>query len=74
MSAMVSKSVITRLIKVSCVVQFANAFMDYVLWFNKGFNVPAWAISTIIVFYSIMLLAYDRLYREEAPIARSANL
>lgn len=71
---MVSKSFITRLIKVSCIIQFANAFMDYVLWFNTGFNVPSWTISTIIIFYSIILLAYDRLYREEASIALTRKL
>ena len=71
---MVSKNFITRLIKVSCIILFANAFMDYVLWFNTGFNVPSWTISTIIIFYSIILLAYDRLHREEAPIALTRKL
>jgi hypothetical protein len=60
-SVMFHKNTIKRLIKVSCVVQFLNAFVDYVLWFTTGFLVPSWTISTIIMFYSIILLAYDRL-------------
>jgi hypothetical protein len=44
-STMVNKNVITRLIKVSCIIQFANAFMDYMLWFNTGFTVPSWTTS-----------------------------
>jgi hypothetical protein len=71
---MVSKSFITRLIKVSCIIQFANAFMDYMLWFNNGFNVPSWTISTIITFYSITLLAYDKLHREETSITLTRKL
>jgi hypothetical protein len=58
---MFHKNAIKRLIKVSCVVQFLNALADYVLWFTTGFQVPSWTISTIILFYSIVLLAYDRL-------------
>jgi hypothetical protein len=40
-STMISKNVITRLTKVSCIIQFANALMDYMLWFNTGFTVPS---------------------------------
>ena len=58
---MVSKNVIKRLIKISCIVQLFNASIDYFLWFTAGFHVPSWTISTIVLFYSIMFLAYDRL-------------
>jgi hypothetical protein len=58
---MVSKSSIKRLIKISCVVQVFNASVDYFLWFTAGFHAPSWVISTLVLFYSVILLAYDRL-------------
>jgi hypothetical protein len=58
---MISKNAIKRLIKISCIVQSVNAFADFLLWFTTGLHVPSWTISTLIVFYSIILLAYDRL-------------
>jgi hypothetical protein len=58
---MISRNVVKRLIKISCIVQSINAFADFLLWFTTGFLVPSWTISTLILFYSIILLAYDRL-------------
>jgi hypothetical protein len=58
---MIHKNGIRLLIKISCIVQFLNAFVDYLLWFTTGFHVPSWTISTLVLFYSIILLAYDRL-------------
>ena len=58
---MVSKRGIRRFIKLSCIVQLINASIDYFLWFTTSFQVPSWTISTIVLFYSIMFLAYDRL-------------
>jgi hypothetical protein len=49
------------LIKISCVVQAGNAIMDAYMWITSGFHVPSWTISTIIVGYSAILLAYDKL-------------
>lgn len=58
---MISKNAIKRLIKISCIVQSLNALADCMLWFTTGFQVPSWTISTLILFYSVILLAYDRL-------------
>ena len=58
---MVEKKVIKRLIKISCAVQGVNALIDGFLWFNSGFHVPSLVISIIVVGYSVILLAYDKL-------------
>ncbi|MEM2103664.1 MAG: hypothetical protein QW717_02085 [Candidatus Bathyarchaeia archaeon] len=58
---MVEKKTIRRIIKVSCVVQAVNAFMDVFIWLTSGFHVPSWTISTLVLGYSIILLAYDKL-------------
>ena len=58
---MVERKTIKKHIKLSCVVQVANAVMDGILWITTGFHVPSWTISTLIVGYSVILLAYDRL-------------
>lgn len=58
---MVERKTIKRLIKISCIVQGVNAAMDGLLWFTIGFHVPSWTISTLIVGYSVVLLAYDKL-------------
>jgi len=58
---MVEKKTIKRLIKISCVVQAVNALMDVYMWVTSGFHVPSWTISTLIIGYSVILLAYDRL-------------
>jgi hypothetical protein len=58
---MVDKKIIKRLIKISCLVQAANAGMDVYMWVTRGFSVPSWTISALIVGYSVVLLAYDKL-------------
>ena len=58
---MVEKKTIKRLIKISCIVQAVNALIDGIMWFTSGFHVPSWTISTLIIGYSEILLAYDRL-------------
>lgn len=58
---MVEKKTIKQLIKISCLVQGINAAIDGFLWFTSGFHVPSWTISTLIVGYSVVLLAYDKL-------------
>ena len=58
---MVERKTIRKLIKISCVVQGVNAAMDGIMWFTSGFHVPSWTISTLIVGYSVVLLAYDKL-------------
>jgi hypothetical protein len=55
------KKTIKQLIKISCIVQTVNALMDAFLWVTSGFQVPSWTISTIIVGYLVILLAYDKL-------------
>jgi hypothetical protein len=55
------KKTIKQLIKISCLVQAANAAMDVYMWLTRGFNVPSWTISALIVGYSVVLLAYDKL-------------
>jgi hypothetical protein len=58
---MVERKTIKKLIKISCVVQAVNAIMDGFLWFTSGFHVPSWTISILVLGYSVVLLAYDRL-------------
>lgn len=58
---MVEKKTIKQLIKISCIVQAVNAAIDGLLWFTSGFHVPSWTISTVVVGYSVVLLAYDKL-------------
>jgi hypothetical protein len=58
---LVEKKTIKRLIKISCVVQVANAAMDAFLWVMTGFSVPSWTISGLVVGYSAVLLVYDKL-------------
>ncbi|MGA2680949.1 MAG: hypothetical protein ABSF44_04020 [Candidatus Bathyarchaeia archaeon] len=58
---MVEKKTIKRLIKISCAVQGVNALIDGFLWFTSGFHVPSLAISILILGYSVILLAYDKL-------------
>jgi hypothetical protein len=58
---MVDKKTIKRIIKFSCVVQTVNAIMDVFMWVTSGFHVPSWTISTLVLGYSIIILAYDRL-------------
>jgi hypothetical protein len=58
---MVERKTIKKLIKISCVVQVVNAIMDGFLWFTSGFHVPSWTISILVLGYSVVLLAYDRL-------------
>ena len=61
MRILVDKKTIKKLIKISCVVQVANAAIDAFLWVTTGFSVPSWTISGLIVGYSAVLLAYDKL-------------
>jgi hypothetical protein len=58
---LVQRKTIKLLIKISCIVQAGNALMDAYLWVTSGFHVPSWTISALIVGYSVILLAYDRL-------------
>lgn len=58
---MVEKKTIRSLIKISCLVQTLNALMDLFLWAKTGFHVPSWTISALILGYSVILLAYDKL-------------
>jgi hypothetical protein len=58
---MVEKKTIKQLIKISCAVQAVNALMDGYMWVTTGFHVPSWTISTLVIGYSVILLAYDRL-------------
>jgi|YelNatPaOPRAMG01_1025707.scaffolds.fasta_scaffold579351_1 hypothetical protein len=58
---MIDKKNIMRLIKISCIVQAVNALMDVFMWVTKDFHVPSWTISALILGYSIILLAYDKL-------------
>lgn len=60
----VSKSLLRKLILVSCVFQFFNAVMDYMLWITANYLVPSWTIATLVSGYSILVLSYDRLIRE----------
>jgi hypothetical protein len=53
-----------KLVKISCIVQLANAFMDYFLWVTVGYHVPSWTLATLVVGYSVLLLSYDRLISE----------
>jgi len=57
---MVDKKRIRLLIKISCIVQSLNAAIDAFLWFTAGFQVPSWTISTLVIGYSVILIAYDR--------------
>jgi len=57
---MVDKKRIRQLIKISCIIQSLNAAIDAVLWFTTGFQVPSWTISTLVIGYSVILIAYDR--------------
>ncbi len=50
-----------KIIKIVCLIQFANAFMDYFLWVTVNYQVPSWALATLVSGYSILLLSYDRL-------------
>lgn len=59
---MVDKKRIKQFIKISCIIQSLNALMDAILWFTLGFQVPSWTISTLVVGYSVILIAYDRVY------------
>jgi hypothetical protein len=54
---MVEKETIKRIIKISCVAQAVSAAMDAFLWVTSGFHVPSWTISTIVLGYSVILLA-----------------
>jgi len=58
---MVDKKRIKQLIKISCVIQSLNALMDAVLWYTSGFHVPSWTISALILGYSAIIIAYDKL-------------
>ncbi|MEM3550184.1 MAG: hypothetical protein QW222_01325 [Candidatus Bathyarchaeia archaeon] len=58
---MVEKKTIKQLIKLSCIVQAFNALMDVFMWVTSGFHVPSWTISTLVLGYSVILLAYDKL-------------
>lgn len=59
--ANITKDSLRKIVKISCVVQLINALMDYILWVNAGYHVPAWAFATLTSGYSILLLAYDKL-------------
>jgi hypothetical protein len=56
-----NKNLIKKIVKIACIVQLANAFMDYFLWVTVGYHVPSWAIATLVVGYSVLLLSYDRI-------------
>jgi peptidoglycan biosynthesis protein MviN/MurJ (putative lipid II flippase) len=56
-----SKSTIRKIIKISCIFQFINAFMDFFLWITIGYHVPSWALATLVAGYSVLLLSYDKL-------------
>ena len=56
-----SKNTIRKIIKISCVFQFINAFMDFFLWITIGYHVPSWALATLVAGYSVLLLSYDKL-------------
>ena len=58
---MVEKKTIKQILKISCAVQGVNAVMDGFLWFKSGFHVPSIVVSILIVGYSVVILAYDRL-------------
>ena len=58
---MVEKKFVKNLIKISCVVQGVNAAIDGILWFTTGFHVPSVVVSILVVGYSVILFAYDRL-------------
>jgi len=58
---MVERKTIKQLIKASCLVQAVNAAMDIFMWVTTGFHVPSWTISTLVIGYSVILLAYDEL-------------
>lgn len=58
---MVDRKRIKQLIKISCLIQSLNAAADAFLWFTIGFQVPSWTISTLVVGYSVILIAYDRI-------------
>jgi peptidoglycan biosynthesis protein MviN/MurJ (putative lipid II flippase) len=60
----VSGEFLKKPVKISCIVQLANAFMDYFLWVTVGYHVPSWTLATLVVGYSALLLSYDRLIAE----------
>jgi len=57
----IDKIFIKKLIKISCIFQFFNAFMDYFLWVTIGYHVPSWALATLVAGYSVILLSYDKM-------------
>lgn len=64
----VSRDLLRKLVKISCILQLFNAAMDYVLWINANYLVPSWTIATIVSGYSILLLSYDRLIKERPVV------
>jgi hypothetical protein len=54
---MVDKKRIKQLIKISGIIQSLNALMDAILWFTADFQVPSWTISTLVLGYSVILIA-----------------
>jgi len=54
-----------KIIKIVLVVQIINAAMDYYVWVAYGFLVPSWAIATVNLFNTLLVLAVKTAQEKE---------
>ncbi len=55
-----------KIIKIVLLIQIINAVMDYFMWIAYGYLIPSWTIATMLVFYTIMILAIKVAQEKEA--------
>ena len=50
-----------KFLKLAIPVFGLSAFMDYLLWFTRGYMVPSWTIATMSLSYTVLLAALYRI-------------
>lgn len=56
-------------LKIFCIVQLFNAFMDLMRWFIFDWYVPSWSIAVVMLFNVVIILVLSEKYiNEEEPL------